>query len=103
SRLYSPSHPAVLKLIHHACTAAIQAGIPVSVCGEIAGNPVLAGALLGMGVRELSMNPSSIPAVKKLLCSYELATFRSLFQSLISVSDREEVDQLLENWSQANL
>lgn len=103
SRLYSPSHPAVWKLIHHACTAAIQAGIPVSVCGEIAGNPVLAGALLGMGVRELSMNPSSIPAVKKLLCSHELATFRSLFQSLISISDREEVDRLLENWSQANL
>jgi len=99
SGLYSPSHPAVWKLIHHASRAAMQAGIPVSVCGEIAGKPVLAGALIGMGIRELSMNPSSIPAVKKLLYSYELTTFRELFQSLINAPGREEADQVLENWS----
>jgi len=65
AHLYDPLHPAVLRLIHFATGAAQTAGIPVSVCGEIAGDPRLTALLFGLGVRELSMAAFAIPAVKQ--------------------------------------
>lgn len=100
SQLYTPAHPAVWKLIRHSWQAAVEAGIPISVCGEIAGNPVLAGALIGMGMRELSMNPASIPMVKKVISTYDLATFRDLYDSLVQSSGREESLQRMTAWQE---
>ena len=54
AHLYNPLHPAVLRLIQFATEAALRARIPVSVCGEIAGDPRYAPLLLGLGIRELS-------------------------------------------------
>ena len=75
--LYSPSDPAVLKLLREVVRAARQPGparpgepvrrIPVSVCGEMAGDPLYAGLLIGMGVRTLSVAPHNIPALKRLI------------------------------------
>nr|WP_184435212.1 phosphoenolpyruvate--protein phosphotransferase [Roseospira goensis] len=65
AHLYEPLHPAVLRLIHFATGAAQAAGIPVSVCGEMAGDPRLTPLLFGLGVRELSMASFAIPAVKQ--------------------------------------
>lgn len=67
AHLYNPMHPAVLRLIHFTTGAAQRAGIPVSLCGEIAGDPRLARLLLGLGIRELSMTANSIPKVKQSL------------------------------------
>ena len=58
AHLYDPLHPAVLRLIQFATEAALRARIPVSVCGEIAGDPTLRRLLLGLGIRELSMAPA---------------------------------------------
>ncbi|MGM0506317.1 MAG: phosphoenolpyruvate--protein phosphotransferase, partial [Bacteroidota bacterium] len=98
SALYDSSHPAVWRLIRMTVEAANEEGIPVSVCGEMAGQPLLAGALLGLGVRELSMNPSSIPAVKKLICAHSLNSFRELAEQLLSAQGREASMEALEQW-----
>ena len=64
SNLYDPLHPAVLMLLAHTLSMAEKANIPVSVCGEVAGDPQLTRLLLGMGLRTFSMHPSQILEVK---------------------------------------
>jgi phosphotransferase system enzyme I (PtsP) len=65
AHLYDPMNPAVLNLISMTTKAARDAGIPVSVCGEIAADPVWTPLLIGLGVTELSMNAASIPLIKR--------------------------------------
>ncbi|MCL2102463.1 MAG: phosphoenolpyruvate--protein phosphotransferase [Syntrophorhabdaceae bacterium] len=78
SYLYEPLHPAILRLIHRVVEAGHNAGIPVSMCGEMAGEPLYSYVLLGMGLDELSMNSAAIPRVKRILrksVSYEARDF----------------------------
>jgi phosphoenolpyruvate-protein kinase (PTS system EI component) len=79
--LYRPERPAVLRLIATVCSAAAGAGRWVGVCGEMAGDPGLAVLLVGLGVRELSMAPAAIPAVKRRLRATTLAQAQSSAQS----------------------
>lgn len=67
AHLYDPWHPAVRRLIDLTVEGATRAGIPVSVCGEIAGDPAFTEMLLAAGIRELSMSPGRLPAVKRQL------------------------------------
>jgi len=67
AHLNRPDHPAVLAMIEMTCRAAREAGIPVGVCGEAAGEPDMIPRLLGWGVSELSMSPSLIPRAKKIV------------------------------------
>ena len=65
SALYDPLHPAVLKLIANTINAGIRAGIPVAVCGEMAGDPKLTRLLLGLGLTHFSMHPQQLLDVKR--------------------------------------
>jgi phosphotransferase system enzyme I (PtsI) len=65
SALYDPLHPAVLKLIANTINAGIRAGIPVAVCGEMAGDPKLTRLLLGLGLTDFSMHPQQLLDVKR--------------------------------------
>ncbi len=65
--LYDPLHPAVLKLIAQTITAGRQAGIPVAMCGEMAGDPRYTKLLLGLGLQEFSMHPNSHPPIKQII------------------------------------
>ncbi len=65
--LYDPLHPGVLRLVSLAIEAALRLRMPVSVCGELAGNPKLVPLLLGMGLRSFSMNASAVPRVKQAI------------------------------------
>jgi len=67
SCFYEPLHPAILRLIRNTVEAAHDNGIPVSICGEMAGEPMYALVLLGLGIDQLSMNPLSIPYIKKII------------------------------------
>ena len=81
AELYRPEHSAVLRLIEAVCTAAAGASRWVGVCGEMAGDPELAVVLVGLGVRELSMAPPAIPAVKRRLRETTLGQARKAAQS----------------------
>lgn len=78
SYLYEPLHPAILRLIRRIVDAGHEAGIPVSMCGEMAGEPFYSYVLLGLGLDELSMNSTAIPRVKRILrkaVAYEAKEF----------------------------
>jgi phosphotransferase system enzyme I (PtsI) len=64
SYLYEPLHPSLIRLIGEVAKAANAANIPVTICGEMAGEPMIAPVLFGLGIRELSMSAVSIPEVK---------------------------------------
>jgi phosphotransferase system enzyme I (PtsI) len=78
SYLYEPLHPAILRLIRRIVDGAHEARIPVSMCGEMAGEPFYTYVLLGLGLDELSMNATSIPRVKRIVrksVAYEAKEF----------------------------
>src|SRR5204862_7636436 len=87
AHLYEPTHPAILRLIKATVDAARRNKITVSVCGEMAGDPVLVPLLIGLGVDELSAAPPLVPAVKfiirrlKLAEATELAEFALVCES----------------------
>ena len=67
AHLFDPLHPAVLNLIDRSVRGASRAGIPVSVCGEMASNPLAVPILVGLGIGELSATPSAVPIVKEII------------------------------------
>ena len=71
SHLYDPLHPAVLKLIAMAIHTATKAGVPIAVCGEMAGEVRMTRLLLGMGLRHFSMHPAHLLAVKQRVLTSE--------------------------------
>jgi len=78
AHLYEPAHPAIVRLIKATVDAANRHNIRVSVCGEMAGDPVLAPLLLGLGVQELSISPALVPAVKFLVRRLKLSEAREI-------------------------
>jgi phosphotransferase system enzyme I (PtsI) len=95
--LYNPLHPAVLRLIQFSAEAASAAGIPVSVCGEIAGDDRLTPLLLGFGISELSMAPTSIPKVKKRILDLNLAAITGRVRRITAESDPARIRALLDS------
>ncbi len=77
SRYQDSLHPALLRLVRDAVAAAERAGIELSVCGEMAGDPVAALALVGLGVRKLSMAAGSLPLVRRTVRATRLADLRA--------------------------
>ena len=73
AHLQHPLQPAVLRLLKQMIDAAAQAGVPISICGDMAGDPSLTWLLLGLGLRDLSMDPHSIPMVKAIIRRSSLA------------------------------
>ncbi|MDX1670246.1 MAG: putative PEP-binding protein, partial [Limnobacter sp.] len=67
AHLYDPLHPAVLRLIYEIITQATKANVPVSVCGEMAGDIRLTRLLIGMGLTQFSMHPSQLLDIKELI------------------------------------
>lgn len=92
---YNPVHPAVLRLIAMAVAEAARAGIPLSVCGEMAGNAAYTRLLLGMGVRSLSMNASSVPRVKQAVRSATIAECEALAADVMALAEPELVAERL--------
>jgi phosphotransferase system enzyme I (PtsI) len=89
--LYEPTHPAVLRLIKWTAEAAGRHGIWCGVCGEMAGDPCLAPLLLGLGVTELSMAPSSLPQVKYLIRRLKMDDARQLAEFALNCESGREI------------
>jgi phosphotransferase system enzyme I (PtsI) len=93
SHLYKPLHPSVLRLIKFTIEAAQRAGKDVTVCGEMAADPLSALVLLGFGLKKFSMNPIFIPRVKKALRAVEFRTVRKIVQEAIHMKTAQEVEE----------
>lgn len=91
ANLYSPGHPAVLKLIKDVIRAANRAEIEVSLCGEMASDLEYVMLLLGMGLRRLSMTPQSIPEVKKLVRSVTIEQCEKVARRASSYDNERQV------------
>ena len=98
SYLYEPLHPAVLRIIRWVVQSAHQGGIPVAICGEMAAEPAYVIVLLGLGLDEFSMNPVSIPKVKKVLRMSRFEETRSLVEELFKFSTASEIESRVRKW-----
>ena len=95
SHLYKPFHPSILRLIRFVITSSLNAGKDVTVCGEMAANPLLAISLLGLGLRTFSMNPIFIPKVKKALRAVEVRTVRRIVTQALTLRTAQETEEFL--------
>jgi phosphotransferase system enzyme I (PtsI) len=91
--LYKPLHLSVLRMLRGVCDAARAAGIPVSMCGEMAGEPLHTLVLVGLGVTELSMNGPSIPTVKRVIRGARAADARALVDRLLELTFADDIER----------
>jgi phosphotransferase system enzyme I (PtsI) len=101
AHLYAPTHPAILRLIRNVVAAARGRNIWVGVCGEMAGDPVTAPLLLGLGVDELSVSAVSLPAVKYIIRSMAMSEARALAEQALRCGTISETAAQLENFARA--
>ena len=93
SYLYRPLHPAILRMVRSVADAAKVRKIPVAMCGEMAGEPMLAAVLVGLGLDELSMNATAIPVVKQVLRASSLQESRRFAEEVLSLSTADEIER----------
>jgi phosphoenolpyruvate-protein phosphotransferase (PTS system enzyme I) len=96
AHLYDPLHPAVLHLVAHVIRGANKAGVPVAVCGEMAGDERLTRVLLGFGLRQFSMHPAHLLTVKQQVLKSDLAEVTQLAHRMLKTDDPDKVRALLE-------
>ena len=94
--MYDPFHPAVIRMIQLTVEAALRRGIPVSVCGEMAGEPEVVPLLIGLGVRNLSMSAHSILDVKNRLLTLNAKKCSKLIKQILLCRTGEEIHVLLD-------
>lgn len=98
SHLYDQRFPAVWELINMTAQAAHKTNVGISVCGELASDPVSACCLMGMGINDLSMSPTSIPAVKSLMMQHSFDEMKQLSVDVLKCDTIKDVDELFTKW-----
>lgn len=95
SYLFKPLHPSVLRLIKFIIQNAQKEGKEVTVCGEMAADPLSAIVLLGFGLRKFSMNPIFIPRIKNVLRSVEYKTVKGIVQKAMALKTAQEIEEYI--------
>jgi phosphotransferase system enzyme I (PtsI) len=96
AHMYEPAHPAILRMIRYVTRAAKAANIPVSICGEMAGDPLFTELLIGLGIDSLSMSSVAIPAVHAEIVNARLSTAKRFASRVLTASTVQDVRALLE-------
>lgn len=96
NHLFEALHPGVLRAIKLLADAAERAQIPVSVCGEMAANPVQAVVLLGLGLRDLSMTPHAIPLIRRVVRAVDTAAAREIAEHALTLPTPAEVTRYVQ-------
>lgn len=99
AHLYNTLHPSVLRMIQFSAAAARRARIPLSLCGEIAGDPRYTPLLLGLGFRELSMVPASIPRVKRRILDVDILSAERRARLIMDETDPMRIQFLLDDYN----
>lgn len=100
AHLYNPLHPAVLRLVRDVIQCCVKHKMPVSVCGEMAGDPKLARLLLGFGLREFSMHPSQVLLVKQELLRSRVTDCIKQSAKIVKQGDPNKLAIALQKWNQ---
>jgi phosphotransferase system enzyme I (PtsI) len=100
AHLYNPLHPAVLRLIQFSIQAALRARIPISLCGEIAGDPRFTALILGLGVRELSMTVNALPRVKNRILGLDMQAATQRAEVIMDQYDSGRIATLLDDFNE---
>ncbi len=87
AHLYEPTHPAVIRTLKTIIDAAREGGIGVSICGEVAGDPVMVPLLVGLGVESLSMSPTLLPNVKFVVQNMDMAEAKEIAKMALETTD----------------
>jgi phosphotransferase system enzyme I (PtsI) len=103
AHLYEPTHPAVVRMLRHIVKEAHAAKIPVSVCGEMAGDPIFTPLLLGLGVDCLSLSPAWLPSVKYLIRAMAMSDARALAEEALTLGSASEIYARCEAFYQARV
>ena len=93
--LYHPLHPAIIRALRHIVQGAQRMGKALAMCGDMAGDPMLAWVLLGLGLRDLSMAPRQIPLLKSIIRSTRLAEAEQLLGHALELRTEAEVEALV--------
>jgi phosphotransferase system enzyme I (PtsI) len=101
AHLYDPLHPAVLYLLSHVIGGANKAGIPISVCGEMAGELAYTRLLIGMGLRQFSMRPTQLLGVKQRVLTTSMPQIATLTQKILRADEPMKIRELLERMNAA--
>ncbi len=99
AHLYNPLHPAVLRLIQFSTEAALRAGIPVCLCGEMAGDARYTALLLGLGIRDLSMTANALPRVKQRIRNLDLGAATRRARLIMDQWDYGRIATLLDDFN----
>ena len=97
AHLYSPLHPAILYLLSTTIALGAKAGVPVSVCGEMAGDTKLTRLLLGMGLREFSMHPAQLLAVKQEILNCDLSQITPYTRKILRMIEPAAISEAVEH------
>ena len=98
SYLYKPLHPSILRLLKFIIETTHREGKEITVCGEMAADPLSAIVLLGFGLKKFSMNPIFIPRIKKALRSVEHKTVKRVIQKAMTLRTAQEIEEcIIEN------
>jgi len=95
ANLFRPFHPAVLRLIERVISTGARFGIPVSLCGEMAADPLAVPVLVGLGLREFSMHPPALPVVRGLVRALSFREARRMAQKALALSTAKAVEEYL--------
>jgi phosphotransferase system enzyme I (PtsI) len=96
SHLYDPLHPAVVKLLAMAIAGADKAKVPIAMCGEMAGDVVYTRLLLGLGLRNFSMHPAHLPAVKQRVLTSDAGAVKAAVDRMRRTDSPAKLAALLE-------
>ncbi|CAB5148101.1 Phosphoenolpyruvate-protein phosphotransferase of PTS system (EC [Olavius algarvensis associated proteobacterium Delta 3] len=97
AQYFNPLHPAIIRMVKQVADVAGEKQIPIFMCGEMAAEPVHLPILLGIGMDELSMNPQSIPEVKRMIRSLKVAGSKDFLAEILKQSTVDGVSRLLED------
>lgn len=95
SDMYAPLHPAILRVLRHVARGARRGSLPVSVCGEMAADPVLLPLLTGLGLREFSMSPAAIPVAKQVVRGIRISDTARLASRALKAATAADVERVL--------
>jgi phosphotransferase system enzyme I (PtsI) len=95
AKFYQPLNPAIVQLLYTTIQAALKAKKNVSICGEMAGNPLYTGMLLGFGLRQFSMSPLMIPEIKERVRAMAIEECEEIASKILDMNSTEAIEKLL--------